>query len=128
LGGGVNVVSNCGCSTPLTKIFQSTLLTAKAFGTVARFVRTKLFVSRFALTTWMKCHTVFAGVQSLPEQAGSGPGFVATTYACRPLLVVLSIAAGTKAGATDATAALSTAASANLRAFSGPFFIVLAPF
>src|SRR5262249_13639083 len=78
-GGGVNAVSNCVWWTPSTKICSATLPTANEFGQVARFSPPRWFVSWFALTTCMKCPTVFAAVQSpVPAQGGSGPGLVAT--------------------------------------------------
>src|SRR6266508_334551 len=65
--------------------------------------------------------TRFAEVQSLPEQGGSGPEFVATRYAERPLPDVPSKAVGTRTRAVAASAATSPASSTR-RCFSDFIF------
>jgi hypothetical protein len=87
---------------------QSTLLTTNAFGTVALDVPPFRFVSWFPFMTWMKCQTVFVGVQLLPScrQAGNGPRLVATTYAKSRLFVLLlsdDVANASVAAARSAT-------------------------
>jgi len=69
--------------------------------------------------------TRLADVQSAPEQDGRGPGFVATTYAERPLTDVLSKAVGARTRAAAAAASAATSPASSMRRFLRDWFFFI---